>query len=84
MRKVHRFRGVLADLGQGWWFSATSRGWLLPSLSTRPFRLRAVPDRIDGDAFRAYPVEDDVGSATDDQFPDSRFGSGPADERMIP
>jgi hypothetical protein len=74
----------LADLSQGWWFSATSYDRLLPPFATGPSRLRTVPDGIDDDAPRAHPVKHDIGSAADDQFANTRFGSSTTDEGIIP
>lgn len=56
-------------------------GALYPSLL---FPLCSVPDGADDDSLAAHAVEHNIWSAADDQFADSRLGSGPAQAWMVP
>src|SRR5712692_11810757 len=47
------------------------------------FLLGSVPNGADRNPLALHSVENDIGSASDDQLADSGVGSGPAQMRMI-
>jgi hypothetical protein len=55
-----------------------------PPLPSQLFPLRSVPNGTDNHPLAAHTIENNVGSAADDQLADSRLGSGAAQARMVP